>query len=118
MTDINRFKEINDRYSHQRGDQVLIEVANLLKENVRSADTVIRYGGDEFLVMMPETDGGVEATVNRLKDELASWNEQTDLLDFPLTLAMGIAHWAPEQDRDVESALKEADTRMYEDKGR
>ncbi len=116
MIDVNRFKEINDRYSHQIGDEVLKEVANLLEDNVRGADTVVRYGGDEFLVMMPETNGGVSNTANRLNDQLNRWNERTDLLDFPLTLAMGISHWSPDQERDVEEALREADEKMYEDK--
>ncbi len=116
MLDINRFKEINDRYTHQIGDRVLKEVAKLLKENVRKSDTVVRYGGDEFLIMMPETHGEIESIEERISRELARWNNQSDLLDFPLTLAMGMAHWEPDQDRDVEKALKEADRRMYRDK--
>lgn len=116
MLDINKFKEINDRYSHQTGDEVLQEVADLLKENFRDADTVIRYGGDEFLVMMPETDGGLTNALNRIKQELDRWNEQSDLLDSPLVLAIGVSHWNSDQDRDVEEALKEADMKMYEDK--
>ncbi|MCF7875913.1 diguanylate cyclase [Candidatus Bipolaricaulota bacterium] len=118
MIDVNRFKEINDRYSHQTGDEVLREVANLLEENVRAADTVVRYGGDEFLVMMPETNGGSKNTVKRLQDKLSQWNRDSNLLDFPLTLAMGISHWSPNQDRNVEEALNEADKKMYKDKRR
>lgn len=113
MLDINRFKEINDRYTHQIGDRVLKEVAELLRENVRKADTVVRYGGDEFLIMMPETYGEIESTEERISKELTRWNNQSDLLDFPLTLAMGVAHWEPDQDRDIEEALKEADKKMY-----
>jgi len=116
MIDVNRFKEINDRYSHQTGDRVLREVAGLIEKNVRSADTVVRYGGDEFLVMMPETYGEIESTEDRLTEELARWNEQSDLLDFPLTLAMGISHWDPDEGEDVEDSLKKADRRMYVDK--
>jgi len=116
--DVNRFKEINDRYSHQTGDKTLKEIADLVKENVRSADTVVRYGGDEYFFMMPETDGKVDATVERLRCELEKWNQQSNLLDFPLTLAMGVSHWNPYQDSGVEKALKEADMKMYEDKGR
>ena len=118
MIDINRFKEVNDRYSHQKGDRVLKEIANLLQQNVRNADTVVRYGGDEFLIMMPETNGGVKRIVARLNEELEKWNDRTRIIDFPLTLAMGISHWAPDQGRRVEEALKEADRKMYEDKGR
>jgi len=116
MMDVNRFKEINDRYSHYVGDEVLREVAELIKENVRGADTVVRYGGDEFLVMMPETNGEVKKVVARLKRELADWNEESSLLDFPLTLAIGVSHWEPGQEKDVEKALQEADRKMYEDK--
>jgi len=116
MIDVNRFKEINDRYSHQIGDQVLQAVAHLLKENVRSADTVVRYGGDEFLIMLIEADSGVDATADRIKKAVSAWNEESSLIDFPLTLAIGISHWSPSQNRDVEDALKEADEKMYEDK--
>jgi diguanylate cyclase (GGDEF)-like protein len=118
MIDINRFKEINDRYSHQIGDQVLKEVADLLTASVRDADTVVRYGGDEFLVVMPETGGDSSVTSSRLKSKLLEWNEQSNLLDFPLTLAMGVSYWKPDQERDVEDALNEADRKMYEDKDR
>jgi diguanylate cyclase (GGDEF)-like protein len=118
MIDVDRFKEINDRYSHQIGDEVLKEVADLLTENVREADTVIRYGGDEFLVVMPETNGDSIHLVDRLKDKLDEWNERSDLLESHLTLATGVSHWHPDQERDVEDALKQADRKMYEDKGR
>lgn len=118
MVDINRFKEINDRYSHQKGDKVLKEIGELLENNVRDADTVIRYGGDEFLVMMPETNGEAMDVVERLEDELEKWNDRTSLVDFPLSLAMGVSHWNPDQSRNVEEALKEADRKMYRDKGR
>ena len=116
MIDVNRFKEINDRYTHQTGDKVLQEVADLLQDNVRDADTVVRYGGDEFLVVMPETNGDSRYTADRLRDELSRWNDGSNLLDFPLTLAMGVSHWNPDQDRSVEDALKEADRKMYEEK--
>ena len=118
MMDVNRFKEINDRYSHQTGDKVLKEVSELLQNNVRSADIIVRYGGDEFLILLPETNGEVQTTAERLRSKLASWNQDSEILDFPLTFAMGLAHWSPNQDRDIEEALKKADRRMYEEKKR
>ncbi len=116
MLDINRFKEINDRYSHLRGDKVLKAVANLLQENVRDADTVVRYGGDEFLIILPETDGETEEIKGRIRKELNKWNQKQDILDFPLTLGIGSSYWDPGSDMTVEEVLKEADRRMYEDK--
>lgn len=117
MIDINRFKEINERFGHLKGDEVLCEVADLLVENVRDADIVMRYGGDEFLVMMPETAGAKAATViERLKGKMREWNEESSLLDFDLTLSIGISSWSPEEDRELEELLQEADRRMYKDK--
>jgi len=116
MIDVNRFKEINDNYSHHMGDMILQEVAELLEENVRDADIVVRYGGDEFLIMMPETNGDSKLTAARLREKLTLWNEKSSLLKFPLTFSIGVSHWRPDQDRSVEDSLKEADQRMYEEK--
>lgn len=66
--------------------------------------------------MMTETNGGIENTVERLRDELETRNTESELLEFPLSLAMGVSHWVPDQDTGVEEALKKADARMYKDK--
>ena len=63
MLDLDRFKDVNDRFGHQRGDAILVEVADRLREQVRDVDTVARYGGEEIVVILPETgeDGAEQA---------------------------------------------------------
>jgi len=117
MIDVNRFKQINDRLGHPVGDKVLRKVGGLLQAVVRGEDFVIRYGGDEFLVVLPETDGETEIVKTRILDELRRWNtENPELLPFPLTLAIGEAHWMPESGQSLEEILADADRGMYDDK--
>jgi len=118
MIDINRFKEINDRFGHQTGDKVLQAVASLLLESVRSTDIVVRYGGDEFLIVLPETDGKADVLKQRMMEKMARRNEINELLDFPVTLSIGSAYWSPGSTESVEEVLGRADRRMYEDKRR
>lgn len=119
MVDVNRFKEINDRFGHAMGDRVLQEIASLLQEAMRETDYVVRYGGDEFLIVLPETgDRDTEATVQRIQAKVAERNKTNPLVDFPVTLAIGSAHWSSGSGQTMEQILAEADRLMYEDKRR
>lgn len=118
MIDVNRFKEINDRFGHQVGDKVLQAVASLLLETVRETDIVVRYGGDEFLIMLLETGGEAEVVKRRVLEKAACRSELHESVDFPVTLSIGSAHWSPEGSQSVEEVLAEADKRMYDDKRR
>lgn len=116
MADINNFKIINDRYSHSTGDEVLIEIADILQEVTRDADTVVRYGGDEFLVLFPETGEAVRTVVDRIEARLSNWNESNDLIDKDITLSKGLSFWFPDGGKEIEEVIKQADRRMYRDK--
>ena len=116
MIDVDHFKEINDTYGHQTGDRVLQEVAQFLRSQVRAAEIVVRYGGDEFLVVVPERKHATNIMKRRIKKALALWNETKAFFDFPIALSIGDAHWNPNGSTSVQDALATADKRMYEDK--
>ena len=113
MLDIDRFKAINDTYGHRVGDETLCLVARTLTCAVRETDLVIRYGGDEFLVVMPETDGEAVAVADRIRDAFEGVHVQGVETNGKLDVTMGVAHWLPNSDRPIELAIEEADRKMY-----
>jgi diguanylate cyclase (GGDEF)-like protein len=115
MCDVNNFKQVNDRYGHLMGDEVLAQVASILKECVRGSDHVVRYGGDEFLLILPETSHeGARVVRERVNDRVAEWERSHRVGDVPISVSMGMYLHAtgqtPEQD------IAEADARMYLEK--
>jgi diguanylate cyclase (GGDEF)-like protein len=95
VIDVDRFKEFNTRFGHLEGDRVLAVVASLLCKNFRAADTVVRYGGDEFIVLMPETEVH-EATlaVQRLqKHYFAQWNRANSNCEYSITVTCGVGEF-------------------------
>lgn len=92
MVDIDHFKQLNDNYGHPTGDEALRHVARLLRENLRTADFVARYGGDEFLMLLPQTDlAGALATTERIRGVLAQKPLITSDGPVFLQVTMGIA---------------------------
>ena len=116
MIDIDGFRAINNRFGHLKGDEVLKEVAIYLGENVRSSDRVIRYGGDEFLVFMPETDHEAPPVASRLCKRLPVVLRRAGIQDIEIGLSIGIYTRQPRDARSLESILEEVDRRMYADK--
>jgi diguanylate cyclase (GGDEF)-like protein len=115
MVDVNRFKDINTRFGHLTGDFVLSEVASILRSAVRGSDAVVRFGGDEFLVILADTNlEGAETVIERMKNCLDHWNENTHLVNFQLSLAMGVAEWKNGQ--TLQEILNDADQKMYSTK--
>ncbi len=118
MIDVNRFKEINDSLGHQTGDDVLREIARVLQASVRETDFVVRYGGDEFLVVLTETGEEADQAAQRIRTMVRESVELRQITDFPVTVSVGTTAWQPDSELTVELALARADARMYEDKRR
>jgi len=116
MIDLDGFRTVNNHYGHLKGDDVLTAIARLLEESVRSADRVIRYGGDEFLIFMPETRGEAGAIAARLRQRLPRVLGQCGIGAVSLDLSIGVYVRMPDDALSLESILEEVDRRMYVDK--
>jgi two-component system, cell cycle response regulator len=109
MLDLDFFKQINDVYGHPAGDSVLKFVAELLMDNCRASDTVCRYGGEEFCVLMPETDEGDAAVwAERARELLGALRIPTGEETLRITGSFGIAQYR-EDAADPEELVKQAD---------
>lgn len=92
ISDIDNFKLINDKFSHQMGDLVLRTVARIMKETVRDIDTVARYGGEEFVVLLPSaTAEGAKAVCERIRSAVENYDWSTLSHDLKVTLSIGIS---------------------------
>jgi diguanylate cyclase (GGDEF)-like protein len=112
MSDVDNFKSVNDRYGHLMGDYVLAQIAGILKSCVRGSDYVVRYGGDEFLIVLSETDAaGSQIVMNRIRQKVSDWDRANRLGDFSVGISMGLHQHVAGQ--SVEQAVSQADARMY-----
>ncbi len=112
MIDLDDFKHINDAHGHKVGDEALIALSTLLKEQLRAADLIGRFGGDEFIVAMPETDfSQAQITFKRIREALAAFN-QSEQLPCELAISVGISS----SDSGYESLMERADEAMYQSK--
>ncbi|MGM0451218.1 MAG: GGDEF domain-containing protein [Pseudomonadota bacterium] len=111
--DLDHFKSVNDRHGHDVGDQVLREVARILTQRLRQADTPARWGGEEFLVLLPGTDGaGAERLAEALRQALAEARILAGDEVLTITASMGIAEF-PGDGSTLRDMLIAADNRLY-----
>jgi diguanylate cyclase (GGDEF)-like protein len=113
--DLDHFKRVNDTYGHQAGSKLLAEIGRLLLGTLRSTDVPVRYGGDEFVVLLPETskDQAMECA-KRLRSEISHWKFLSEETYGPLhiTASLGVASF-PDDARAPEELLRRADDAMY-----
>jgi diguanylate cyclase (GGDEF)-like protein len=114
MCDIDKFKSVNDNYGHQAGDSVLKEVARLLKEDAREIDRVGRYGGEEFLLILPGTVLDAAVTfAERLREKVEAHTFRFTGGTLRRTISAGVAGSPHPRVKDQEALLKAADEALY-----
>lgn len=115
MCDLDHFKPINDRYSHVVGDEVLRRVGEVLRKELRVSDVAVRYGGEEFLVILPDTDlAGAHLLADRIRRAVSghAWDEVAP--DLHVTMSIGVAQLS--RVGDAAALLSAADERLYQAK--
>jgi diguanylate cyclase (GGDEF)-like protein/PAS domain S-box-containing protein len=112
--DLNKFKQINDRHGHDRGDQLLREVAHRLKHCVRESDTVARLGGDEFVILVEEVLVADDALriMEKIHQVLAAPMLLAGGLSLTASASIGVARY-PEHGDDIQQLMRHADQAMY-----
>ncbi|UCH93570.1 MAG: GGDEF domain-containing protein [Candidatus Aminicenantes bacterium] len=115
MGDLDDFKAVNDRYGHDCGDFVLVSIAKIIRSMVRKQDTVGRWGGEEFILLLPESplEGGkivAEGIRKRIAAETFSFKSQL----FSITITLGVTEFS--ETMDIDDCIKQADESMYSGK--
>ncbi|MCX7760203.1 MAG: bifunctional diguanylate cyclase/phosphodiesterase [Hydrogenothermaceae bacterium] len=121
VIDVDFFKKINDTYGHEVGDIVLKEVAKILKNNIRSEDYLIRYGGEEFLLFIRKNREDINKTINGIERiRSAVENEKIYINEknyIKVTISIGV-NLSTEKMKDIDEAIKKADVALYRAKGK
>lgn len=116
MLDIDDFKRLNDRYGHQAGDEILRKIGAILKSSVRQFDVCGRYGGEEFILALPETDpSGALVVAENVRERIASCKFLDDEHPVPVTVSLGVASF-PSLASDLTSLIGAADRALYQAK--
>lgn len=112
LADIDRFKSINDRLGHQTGDRVLVQVADAIRQRIRGQDLAGRWGGEEFLILLPGTDAeGARAVAENIRQAVSEAGLQSDNEALELTMTFGVTEITA--DDDLNALVRRVDAALY-----
>jgi diguanylate cyclase (GGDEF)-like protein len=113
MVDADNLKTANDTHGHDVGDQLIRHVASCIADQLRSTDVVARYGGDEFVCLLPHTDGaGAALVAERIRQRVAARTIRAGPTDIATSVSIGIAA-SPEHGTEFDTLVKNADLALY-----
>lgn len=111
MADIDKFKNINDIFGHQKGDEILSKVAQIIQNNIRNTDIVGRYGGEEFIIILHDTEGNEGLKVaEKIRKEVENANLISK--DYPVTISLGVSNY-PQHGQFKDELIENADKALY-----
>lgn len=113
--DLDGLKQVNDTFGHLLGDQLIQNTAQLLKQAFRDSDIVARFGGDEFVILIPDCADTVDDFYTRLQSYIEQFN-QSQALPYQLSMSIGVNRCTADETASLEQLVKQADQRMYEHK--
>jgi diguanylate cyclase (GGDEF)-like protein len=113
LLDLHRFKEVNDRYGHPRGDEVLRAAAVTLQKALRTSDSAFRIGGDEFALLLPQTDAAQSVALSRRIESVFTEVLRPLQLSFSVTMDHGVANFPQDGDQS-DQLIRVADERLYQ----
>jgi diguanylate cyclase (GGDEF)-like protein len=113
LIDIDNFKQVNDRWGHDTGDEVLVQTARIFHSMIRKQDLVGRWGGEEFLVIVPGPCD-FKILAERLRNTIASLKFSHGATSFGITVSIGVACAQPSE--QIDQILKNADQALYQSK--
>jgi diguanylate cyclase (GGDEF)-like protein len=117
MIDLDHFKLVNDTYGHEAGDIVLKNMADICRQNIRKTDILGRFGGEEFIIIMPETNLAAASEIaERLRAAIAQTPTQHEGFSITLTASFGVTSPASPSDSSFDALLRQADRAVYEAK--
>ncbi|MFW6360125.1 MAG: GGDEF domain-containing protein [Spirochaetota bacterium] len=115
FVDVDKLKVVNDNFGHQAGDQYLKDVVKLLRKHLRKSDSVSRFGGDEFLIVLSEcTSAEAQAIFQRIEDDIRRMNQDGRM--YPMSFSYGIAQTSSSYEESLHQLIAMADERMYVNK--
>ena len=116
FADMDKFKSINDQWGHQKGDEALVSMADILKQTFRESDLIARISGDEFALLLIDTpEKNMSIVFNRLQKNIDAFNIHSGGT-FNLSLSIGMSVYYHDRPCSVDELLRQADRRMYEQK--